>query len=276
MYEIAHGDGPTATEVGRALRLDAGYLSRILRRLERDGLVARDASPTDARRSHLRLTDAGRAASADLDARAHDDVAAHVAALSAADHARLLAAMRTIESLLAAPNATPPEVLLREPRPGDYGWVIGRNGALYAAEYGWDATYEALVARIVADYVDHVDPTRERGWIAERDGENVGCIFCVQHPERPGVAKLRLLLVEPSARGLGVGSRLVDACVRFARDAGYHTMTLWTQNILVSARRIYQAAGFQLVDERPNRMFGHDLVSQTWERSLYETAPEVG
>jgi DNA-binding MarR family transcriptional regulator/GNAT superfamily N-acetyltransferase len=270
VYELAHRDAPTATDVGRALRLDAGYLSRILRRLQRDGLIEREASPTDGRRHHLRLTDAGRAAAAELDARAHDDVAGHVADLSPADHDRLLAAMRTIERLLAPSTGSRPEVVLRAPRPGDYGWVISRNGAIYAAEYDWDISYEALVARIVADFAASFDPAVERCWIAERDGENVGCIFCVKHPDRPGVAKLRLLLVEPSARGLGVGARLVRECVEFARAAGYHTMTLWTQSCLGSARRIYTAAGFQLVDEAPNTMFGEALVSQTWERSLRE------
>jgi DNA-binding MarR family transcriptional regulator/GNAT superfamily N-acetyltransferase len=270
VYELAQRDALTATEVGRALRLDAGYLSRILRRLQRDGLLAREASPTDGRRHHLRLTDAGRATAAELDARAHDDVAGHVASLSPADHDRLLAAMRTIERLLAPSTESRPEVVLRAPRPGDYGWVISRNGAIYAAEYDWDISYEALVARIVADFAANFDPALERCWIAERDGENVGCIFCVQHPERPGVAKLRLLLVEPSARGLGVGARLVHECVEFARAAGYDTMTLWTQSCLGSARRIYMAAGFQLVDEAPNTMFGKALVSQTWERSLRE------
>ncbi|AHG91897.1 GCN5-related N-acetyltransferase [Gemmatirosa kalamazoonensis] len=266
LYELAHRDAPTATEVGRDLRLDAGYLSRIVRRLERAGLVTRAASTDDARRRHLRLTEAGRAAAVDLEARAHHDVASHVAALPAPDHPRLLAAMRTIESLLGRADQT--AIVLRDPRPGDYGWVIARNGALYAREYGWDVTYEALVARIVADFAAGFDPRVERCWIAERDGENVGCIFCVRHPERPGVAKLRLLLVEPSARGAGLGARLVRECIAFARSAGYHTMTLWTNSVLASARRIYQAAGFQLVEETPNRMFGHELVGQTWELTL--------
>lgn len=266
LYELAHRDGPTASEMGRDLRLDAGYLSRILRRFRQAGLVARDPSATDARRSHLRLTAAGRDAAAELEARARDDVGARIAALPPADQRRLLAAMSTIESLLgAAPDAP---VVLRAPRPGDLGWVIARNGALYAEEYGWDASYEALVARIVADFAADHDPARERCWIAERAGTNVGCVFCVRHPERAGVAKLRVLLVEPSARGLGVGARLVDACVRFARDAGYHTVTLWTNSVLVSARRIYEAAGFRLADETRHHSFGQDLVGQTWELTL--------
>jgi DNA-binding MarR family transcriptional regulator/GNAT superfamily N-acetyltransferase len=266
LYELAHRDAPTASELGRDLRLDAGYLSRILRRLHREGLVEREASATDARRVHLRLTDAGRAAVAGLEARAHDDVDSHLRSLSDADLRRLLGAMRTVESLLGA--RPPAAITLRDPRPGDFGWVVSVNGALYAEEYGWDATYEGLVAQIVGDFVRDFDPARERCWIADRDGENVGCIFLVKHPERAGVAKLRLLIVHPSARGQRVGRRLVDECVRAARELGYHTMTLWTQSILTSARKIYQAVGFRLVDERPNHMFGKDLVSQTWELDL--------
>lgn len=276
LYELAfwHGvDGvePTATELARELALDPGYLSRMLRGFEQRGLLARSPSPTDGRQSNLRLTAAGQAAFAELDTRARDDVATTLSALGDADQQRLLEAMRTVEALLGRPlagDARSRSSLLRPPHAGDFGWVVARHGALYAAEYGWDDSFEALVARIVADFVEKQDPRRERCWIAECDGVNVGSIFLVKHPERPGVARLRLLLVEPSARGLGIGRRLVDECTRFARQAGYHTVTLWTNSVLTSARRIYEAAGYSLVHEAPHHSFGHDLVGQTWELTL--------
>ena len=270
LYELASRDAPTAAEVGRELQLDPGYLSRLLRGLERSGLVERTPSSSDARQSHLRLTAAGRAASADLDARAHDAIAGLLAPLGEGDQRRLLGAIRTMEELLApgrASRSVEPYVI-RPPRPGDLGWVVARNGALYAEEYGWDERYEGLVARIVADFVERLDPRRERCWIAERGGENVGSVFLVQHPERPGVAKLRLLIVEPSARGLGIGRRLVDECTRFARQTGYHTITLWTQRNLTAARHIYASAGYRRVAEEPHHAFGHDLVAETWELTL--------
>lgn len=276
LYELARwhdadGGEPTATELARELALDPGYLSRMLRGFEQRGLLARSPSPTDGRQSNLRLTPAGQAAFAELDTRARDDVAATLSALGDADQQRLLEAMRIVESVLSRPLAgdgrSRPYVL-RPPHAGDFGWVVARHGALYAAAYGWDDRFEALVARIVSDFVDHQDPKRERCWIAECEGVNVGSIFLVKDPERPGVAKLRLLLVEPSARGVGIGRRLVDECTRFARQAGYHTITLWTNSVLTSARRIYEAAGYRLVHEAPHHSFGHDLVGQTWELAL--------
>jgi DNA-binding MarR family transcriptional regulator/GNAT superfamily N-acetyltransferase len=282
LYELAHwadarSDPPSAAEIGRELELDAGYLSRLLRDLERRGLVERTRSPSDGRQQHLRLTGAGETTFAELSARASDAVAKLLAPLSEVQQRRLLDAMRTLETLLtpesddcSPPTGTgeTPPFTLRQPRAGDLGWVVARHGAIYAAEYGWDASFEALVARIVADFVDHYDPLRERCWIAEKGGENIGSVFVVRHRERPGVAKLRLLLVEPSARGLGVGCRLVHECTSFARDAGYHTLTLWTNSVLISARRIYEAEGYCLVEEEPHHSFGCDLVGQTWELAL--------
>ena len=266
-WESSHGGPPSATAVGRELGLDAGYLSRLLRGFERRGLLERTPSAGDARRHDLRLTPAGRDTFAELDARARADVALLLAPLDEPARGRLLAAMRVVEETLAGPGAAPP-LVLRPPRAGDLGWVVERHGALYAEEYGWDERFEALVARIVADYVERHEPRRERCWIAELGGGNAGSVFLVRHPERPDVARLRLLLVEPSARGHGIGRRLVDECTRFARQAGYRTITLWTNSVLVSARRIYEAAGYRLVDEAPHHSFGHDLVGQTWELAL--------
>ncbi len=273
LYEIAHRAGATAGAVGRDLGLDAGYLSRLLAGLERGGLVARAPSATDGRQSTLALTAAGRAAFADLDARARGAVAALLAPLPGPAQDRVVDAMRTVAATLGGPGgpaarAAQAPVTLRAPAPGDLGWVVERHGALYAAEYGWDAGFEALVARIVADFAADHDPARERAWIAEHAGARVGCVVLVRHPERPGVARLRLLLVEPWARGLGAGGRLVDACGAFARAAGYHTVTLWTNSVLAAARRLYERAGYRLVDEAPHHSFGHDLVGQTWELAL--------
>lgn len=264
MYELAHRDGPTATDVGRELGLDAGYLSRILRGFGARGLVEKRPSDADARRSVLALTPAGRAAFADLDARAADDVRAMLDGLSDERRRRLAEAMRAVEELLDPPaDPDAPPYTLRPHRPGDMGWVTYRHGALYWREYGWNEEFEALVAEIVAEFIRGFDPARERCWMAERDGEIVGSVFLVRATDE--VAKLRLLLVEPHARGLGLGRRLVDECVGFARQAGYRRITLWTNHPLVAARAIYQKAGFRLVAQAPHHSFGQDLVGETWE-----------
>ncbi len=266
LYELAHRTKPTASELGRDLGLDPGYLSRILRRFERRGLVARTRSEHDARQSHLTLTAQGRKAFAPLDARSHDEVATLLQALPPAEQTRLVAAMATIERLLGPRPAAPGASVIRPPQPGDLGWVVPRHGVLYAQEYGYDERFEALVAEIVAQFVQHLAPKRERCWIAERDGDIVGCVFLVQ--QAATIAKLRLLLVEPQARGLGIGRRLVSECVRFAGQAGYRKITLWTQSELRAARRLYEAAGFSLVKRERHQSFGRDLVAETWELGL--------
>jgi DNA-binding MarR family transcriptional regulator/N-acetylglutamate synthase-like GNAT family acetyltransferase len=268
LYELAHRDKPTATELGRDLELDAGYLSRMLRGFEKRALVTRTRSAADARRSHLALTALGRKVFAPLDARSHDEVAALLSGLAPAAQAHVIAAMQTIERLLRRDRPPPPAVpyVLRPPQPGDMGWVVHRHGVVYAREYGYDAQFEALVAEIVARFVQRFDPTRERCWIAERDGAVVGSVFLVARSRT--VAQLRLLLVEPQARGSGLGTRLVDECVRFARQAGYRRLMLWTQSELRAARRLYRAAGFRVVRRERNHSFGKVLVSETWELGL--------
>jgi DNA-binding MarR family transcriptional regulator/GNAT superfamily N-acetyltransferase len=267
LYELAHQDGPTAAALARDLALDAGYLSRLLRGLRRRGLVAGSAAEADRRRSLLSLTRKGREAFARLDRRSRAQVDALLGPLDSAGRSRLLAAMGTVGSLLgAAPKDDREPYLLRPHQAGDLGWVVHRHGALYAQEYGWDERFEALVAGVVAEFVQHYDPKRERCWIAERDREIVGSVFLVRHTTT--TAKLRLLLVEPSARGLGIGSRLVSECVRFARQAGYRKITLWTNSVLHSARRLYERAGFELVRKEPHALFGEGLVGETWELAL--------
>jgi DNA-binding MarR family transcriptional regulator/N-acetylglutamate synthase-like GNAT family acetyltransferase len=266
LYELAHRERPTATELGANLGLDAGYLSRILRRFEQGGLLARATSKADGRQSLLALTAKGRAAFAPLDSRSRQQIGAMLGTLGAPDQARLAAAMATITRLLDANSPTGLPYLLRPHRPGDMGWVVHRHGALYAREYGFDERFEALVAEIVAKFIAHFDPKKERCWIAERDGEIIGSVFLVKKSKT--VAKLRLLLVEPSARGLGLGSRLVEECVRFARQAGYRRITLWTNDILHAARHIYVKANFRKVASERHHSFGHDLVGETWELTL--------
>jgi N-acetylglutamate synthase-like GNAT family acetyltransferase len=246
--------------------LDAGYLSRILRGFEKHGLIHKRPSEADGRRRLLQLTERGREAFAPLEARSRVEIGAMLGGMSITGQERLVGAMRTIERLLSARPESVVPYLLRPHQPGDMGWVVHRHGVLYAREYGWDERFEALVAEIVAKFIQRYDPRLERCWIAERDGEIVGCVFLVR--ESREIAKLRLLLVEPEARELGIGSRLVEECIRFARQAGYQKITLWTNNVLNSARRIYEATGFQLVHEKPHHSFGHDLVGQTWDLML--------
>jgi DNA-binding MarR family transcriptional regulator/N-acetylglutamate synthase-like GNAT family acetyltransferase len=266
IYDMAHLETTTATELCKGLALDAGYLSRILRSFKKQGLIDKQPSKTDKRQSVLRLTAKGQAAFAKLNARSHTEIEAMLGALSDSDQERLLDSMHTVESLLGAKTEPQKPYILRPPQPGDMGWVVGRHGSLYAEEYGWDETFEGLVAEIVAHYVKNYDPKRERCWIAEMEGETVGCVFVVKKTEK--VAKLRLLIVDPKARGLGVGSRLVDECIGFARQAGYKKMTLWTNSILLAARHIYVKAGFKLVEHEPHHSFGQDLFSETWELVL--------
>jgi DNA-binding MarR family transcriptional regulator/N-acetylglutamate synthase-like GNAT family acetyltransferase len=266
LYELAHRDQPTATALGRDLGLDAGYLSRILRGFERRGLVIKTRSAADGRQSHLALTAQGRKVFAPLNARSHDEVAALLGGLSSAAQGRLVGAMQTIERLLGDREEPHPPYVLRSPQPGDLGWVVHRHGAVYAQEYGYDAQFEALVAGIVAQFVQRVDAKRERCWIAEQGGEVVGSVFLVARSKT--VAQLRLLLVEPNARGSGLGTRLVSECVRFARQTGYRKLMLWTQSELRAARRLYEAAGFRMVRKEKNHSFGKDLVSETWELEL--------
>jgi DNA-binding MarR family transcriptional regulator/GNAT superfamily N-acetyltransferase len=266
LYELAHREETTASELGEELGLDAGYLSRILRGFEKHGLIHKRPSEADGRRRLLRLTERGREAFAPLDARSRSEIGAMLGGMSIAGQERLVKAMRAIERLLSGRHDLVVPYLLRPHRPGDMGWVVHRHGVLYAREYGWDETFEALVAEIVAKFIQQYDPRLERCWIAERDDEIVGCVFLVRESEE--IAKLRLLLVEPEARGLGIGSRLVEECIRFAQQAGYLKIRLWTNDVLNSARRIYEAMGFRLVHEKPHHSFGHDLVGQTWELML--------
>ena len=265
LFELGQREASEVTDLRRVVDIDPGYLSRILARFESDGLVTRERSAADGRRQVIRLTGPGREVIAGLDTRSAEQTRGLLAGLREDDRRRLLGAMRVItETLTESPQ--PRGYLLRAPRPGDMGWVVQRNGAIYAAEFGWDDSYEALVARIVADYVDNRDPAVEAAWIAEVDGAPAGCVFCVR--EDAATARLRLLLVEPWARGLGIGARLVEEVLRFARQAGYTRITLWTNDVLVSARRIYQRAGFTLDDESEHHSFGKDLISQNWSREL--------
>jgi DNA-binding MarR family transcriptional regulator/N-acetylglutamate synthase-like GNAT family acetyltransferase len=270
LYEIAQGRSPTASDIGRALDLDPGYLSRTLRNFEKRGLIQRKVSATDARQSHLALSASGRKAFAPLDRRSQRDAGVTLDDLKAADQARLIAAMNTIEMLLDGQAEAQPSAArrpkLRAPVPGDFGWIVKRHAELYAQEYGWVAPFEGVCAQIVADFVNNYDRKRERCWIAEIDGENVGTVMLVK--ESAKVARIRLLLLEPSARGIGLGALLVDECIRFARHAGYQKITLWTHSVLTAARHIYEKAGFKLMRTERHRSWGRPVVSEHWDLQL--------
>jgi len=266
VWELAQRGDATAAQLAADLELDPGYVSRLLAALDREGYLSRSPCPDDRRRTWLGLTERGQAAFAEIDAAARREVGALLAALPESAQERLVASLETARALLGDRDAGGPAYILRSPRAGDLGWVVQAHGALYAREYGWDWTFEALVAGIVQRFAEGFDPARERCWIAERAGENVGCVFVVRREEE--VAQLRCLLVDPSARGLGLGRRLVQECLRFARDCAYRRMMLWTNDALVAARAIYEKEGFSLVAEEPHHSYGHDLVGQTWERAL--------
>ncbi len=268
LYELAHRQQPTATELGRDLTLDAGYLSRILRRFESQGWIARTPSPADARHSLLELTEAGYQAFAPLQQRSRDEAAELLAPLPNTAQRELTNALATVERLLnrVAEPANAPAVVLRDPQPGDMGWVVQQHGEIYAREYGWNSEFEALVASIVAGYMRNFRPESDRCWIAELDDERVGSVFVVRKSKT--VAQLRLLILTPRARGLGLGARLTDECIAFARGKGYKKMVLWTNSCLDSARTIYAGRGFKLVRSEPYTGFGKDLIGETWELKL--------
>jgi DNA-binding MarR family transcriptional regulator/GNAT superfamily N-acetyltransferase len=270
LYELAHREKPTATDLRRGLGLDAGYMSRILRNFERRKLVRREQSKSDERQRFLSLTAKGRKAFAPLDERSNRDIAAMLNDLSAEERERLVGAVQMAGRLLGDRVELKTPYLLRQHQPGDMGWIVHRQAILYAEEYGWDGTYEALAAEIVAQFIKNYDAKRERAWVAEKDGERVGAVFVAKGSDE--IAKLRLLHVEREARGLGIGKRLVEECIRFARQAGYKKMTLWTQSILHAARGIYKKAGFEIVKEEHHRSFGKDLTAETWELDLRRTA----
>jgi DNA-binding MarR family transcriptional regulator/N-acetylglutamate synthase-like GNAT family acetyltransferase len=263
LYELGQRGETTASELGADVDLDLGYLSRLLQGLRRQGLVQGQASKEDARRVHLSLTAKGRRACQSLDARSREEVAGMLGKLAAPEQARLVGALQAVEQVL---NKKPSEVTLRGHRPGDMGWVVHAHGRLYFEEYGWDERFESLVAGIAKDFLDNLDPSRERCWIAEIDGEPVGSVFVVKQSRT--VAKLRLLIVEPKARGRGLGKRLVEECIAFARANGYRKLVLWTQSNLAAAREIYAKTGFKRVKQQPHQEFGIKLVGEYWELKL--------
>jgi DNA-binding MarR family transcriptional regulator/N-acetylglutamate synthase-like GNAT family acetyltransferase len=266
LYDLASRDQLTAAELGNDLGLDRGYLSRILQSFVTRGLIKKTRSKTDARQSFLELTAKGQKVFAPLDARSQKEVEAMLAKLSTGEQDSLIKAMQTIEGLFSRKPEPKVPYLIRSHQPGDMGWIVHRHGVLYSQEYGWDEDFEALVAEIVSDFIKNFDPKREHCWIAEREDEIVGSVFLVKKSKT--VAQLRLLLVEPKARGLGIGKRLVDECLRFARHKRYRKIVLWTNDVLHTARHIYEAAGFRLVEEKPHHSYGQDLVGQIWELLL--------
>jgi len=275
LYELAHRDGLTASDIGRALDLDAGYLSRLLRNFQKRGLISRKTSTKDARQSHLSLTARGRKLFAPMEERSQRQAGSMIDKLDASQQAQIVAAMTAIETVLSneahpQPGAKP-RYILREPLAGDFGWIVSRHAELYLREYGWAEPFEGLCAQIVADFVNNFDPKLERCWIAELNGENVGCVMLVKD-DQSAVARVRLLLVDPKARGLGLGARLVDECVHFARNAGYKKITLWTHSVLSAARHVYEKAGFTLTSSEPRHTWGKDVVAEFWDLDL-QTAP---
>jgi DNA-binding MarR family transcriptional regulator/GNAT superfamily N-acetyltransferase len=268
LYEIGSGSARTATEIGRALDLDAGYLSRVLRDFEKRALIRRETSERDARQSHLTLSPSGRKAFALLNRLSQHDIGAMLDKLAPVRQTQLIAAMKIIEQLLGGEDGPSehPGYIVREPRHGDFGWIVKRNAEIYAEEYGWTAPFEGVCSQIVADFVNKFDPKHERCWIAEMDGENVGSIMLAKDSD--GVARVRLLLLDPKARGLGIGTHLVDECIRFARRAGYKKITLWTHSVLTAARHIYQKAGFRLMRTERHRNWGRPVVSEHWDLEL--------
>jgi len=266
LYELAHRERPVASELGKDLGLDPGYLSRILSRFRKRGFIHSKVSKQDGRQSILTLTEKGKTAFAPLNERARDEIRTLIGPLNDEDQIRLVQAMETIQEILSPGPKNKAPYLLRPPQPGDMGWVVHLHGMLYAQEYGWDETFEAMVAGITAKFIQNFDPRRERCWIAEIDGEMVGSVFLVE--ESDTVSKLRMLIVHPKARGLGIGKRMVEECVRFAKQVGYLKTMLWTNNVLLAARHLYETMGFKLVLQEPHHSFGHDLIGETWELEL--------
>jgi DNA-binding MarR family transcriptional regulator/GNAT superfamily N-acetyltransferase len=266
LFEIQHRERATASDIVRDLGLDAGYLSRILRRFHKSGLIRKDVSPDDGRQSFLSMTARGLKAFEPLEARTERQVGSVLGRLTAPEQDRLIWAMRTIETLIASGPKAESELILRQPEPGDLGWVVARHAELYAREYGWAENFEGLCAQIVADFASKYDPKCERCWIAVMDGQQVGSAFLVKDSNL--VARLRLLLVDPAARGRGLGTRLTDECIRFARQCGYRSVTLWTHKVLTTARHVYERAGFRLTSSEARRSFGQDVISEHWDMVL--------